>query len=97
MLGISHYAPSFDGTDRRVSPSGRSARRSAAPFWPAATAVGTIFAALREGLAAHRRYETLRSRGVPHDTALREALGIGPGASHEVRETAEPIYFAGRA
>ncbi len=97
MLGSCHYAPSFDETDRRVNPRGRSARRSAAPFWPAVTAVGMIIAALREGLAAHRRYESLRSRGVSHDTALREALGIGPGPSHEIRETAKPICFAGRA
>jgi hypothetical protein len=36
--------------------------------------------ALHEALTAHRRYERLTSRGVPHDIALRQALGIDPAA-----------------
>jgi len=51
--------------------------------------------AFLEGLAAHRHYEQLRSRGLAHDTALREALGFGPAGG--TRETARPIYFAGKA
>jgi hypothetical protein len=54
-----------------------------------------MYDALREGLAAHRQYEQLRSRGVPHDTALREALGFG--RSPATRYTARRIYFAGKA
>ena len=33
--------------------------------------------ALREGLTASHQYEHLRSRSIPHKTALNEALGIG--------------------
>ena len=32
---------------------------------------------------------------MPHDTALREALGLS--ASPPRRETAQPLYFAGKA
>jgi hypothetical protein len=56
-----------------------------------------MYDALREGLAAHRQYEQLRSRGVPHDTALREALGFGRSPAHATRDTARRIYFAGKA
>jgi len=48
-----------------------------------------------EGLAAHREYEALRSRGIAHGRALREALGLG--CSRLSRETVTPLYFAGRA
>jgi hypothetical protein len=48
-----------------------------------------------EGLAAHREYEALRSRGVAHGRALREALGLD--CSRLPRETVTPLYFAGRA
>jgi hypothetical protein len=51
--------------------------------------------AFLEGLAAHRHYEELRSWGHSHDTALREALGFGPARG--TRETARPLYFAGKA
>jgi hypothetical protein len=51
--------------------------------------------ALREGLTASRQYEQLRSRGVPHDTAIRSALAFRP--SQPTRQAAEPLFFAGRA
>jgi hypothetical protein len=51
--------------------------------------------AFLEGLAAHRHYEQLRSRGLPHDASLRAALGFGPARG--LRETARPLYFAGKA
>jgi hypothetical protein len=38
------------------------------------------FDALHEALTAHRHYERLTSRGVPHDVALRKALGIDASA-----------------
>jgi hypothetical protein len=38
----------------------------------------TILGALPEGLAAQRHYEHLRSEGVPHNLALRQAFGISP-------------------
>ena len=37
----------------------------------------TMCEALREGLTASHQYDHLRSRGIPHKTALNEALGIG--------------------
>jgi hypothetical protein len=40
-----------------------------------------IWSALRDGLAVQRQYEHLKTRGVSHDRALREALGIRTPAS----------------
>jgi hypothetical protein len=63
--------------------------------WSPVTAVRMMWAAFCEGLAAHREYEDLRSRGTAHEAALREALGLG--CSRLPRETVTPLYFAGRA
>ena len=68
---------------------------TAAASWPTVTALRAGCDALREGLAASRQYEQLRSRGVPHDTAIRSALGFGP--SQGTRQAAEPLFFAGKA
>jgi hypothetical protein len=38
-------------------------------------ALRIVWSALREGLAAHRAYQLLRSRRIPHDAALTVALG----------------------
>jgi hypothetical protein len=51
--------------------------------------------ALCEGFAAYREYERLRRRGVPHDAAIRESLGVGRGRA--ATPTADPLCFAGRA
>jgi hypothetical protein len=59
----------------------RPAQRTTSSPWPVATTLRSICDALREGLAAHRHYEHLKSRGISHDTALREALGIRIPAS----------------
>ena len=64
-------------------------------FWWSVAMLGNAFAALREGLAASREYQQLRSLGVSHDMAIREALGLyssAPAAMHG----ACPIYFAGK-
>ena len=53
------------------------------------TALMTAFSALRESLAASRRYQRLRSSGASHDAAIRDALGAGLARP-------EPIHFAGR-
>lgn len=42
---------------------------------PIAQALRNIRNALREALAAHRQYERMMSAGVPHDIALKEAMG----------------------
>ena len=59
--------------------------------WPRSsiTALAAAFAALGEGLATSRRYQRLRSNGISHDTAIRDAVGIGSAGSR-------PIHFAGR-
>jgi hypothetical protein len=53
--------------------------------------------ALQEGLAAHRHYEELRSRGIAHDSALREALALAPAPSRAACEALTPVWFAGKA
>jgi len=60
-------------------------------------ALRAIRAALHEGLAMHREYEALRSKGVAHDAALRQALAIGPAPSRQTRVTIAPLYLAGKA
>ena len=76
-----------DGRDQQaaasvVSRKCRPPLRLASGFWswPIATKLRSVSNALREGIAAHRHYEHLRSRGIPHDAAIRQALGISrPG------------------
>jgi hypothetical protein len=53
-----------------------SGQPSASSSRPVAAMLRVVFQSLWEALAAHRRYEELRSRGIPHDTAIRQALGI---------------------
>jgi hypothetical protein len=95
MLHILHYEPGFDETHRVTDTRGRCTQPTAAASWSTVTALRAGCDALREGLAASRQYEQLCSRGMPHDTAIRSALGFGP--SRGTRPTAEPLYFAGKA
>ena len=74
MLRNFHYAPSFDESHQETNPTARSAPPTAPALRPTVTVLRMICDALREGLAAHRRYEHLRSRGIPHDTAVRESV-----------------------
>jgi hypothetical protein len=62
-----------------------------------ATTLRSIRGVLHESLASCRQYELLRSSGIPHDKAVREALGIGPIRSPSPREAKKPLYFAGKA
>ena len=48
--------------------------------WPIPRALRNLCDALHEAVTAHRRYEWLKSRGAPHETALKEALSIGHSA-----------------
>lgn len=57
-------------------PECRSARPSRCSSWPVGTTLGMVFQSLREALAAHCRYQELRSKGIPHATAIRQALDI---------------------
>ena len=82
MLRLRH-APSFHSIwdpDLTVEPAAPTHYRS----WPIAAALWTIWRLLPEAFAARRQYEHLMSRGVPHDTALRQAVGL-PNARNEVR------------
>jgi hypothetical protein len=60
-------------------------------LWPGRSVrtLATAFAALRVGLATSRRYQRLRSHGIGHDAAIRDAFDIGSAGSR-------PIHFAGR-
>lgn len=52
---------------------------------------------LAQSLAASRQYEQLRSSGMPHDAALRQALGMGLSPVRERREIPKALCFAGKA
>jgi hypothetical protein len=59
-------------------PTGQSAGTMT---WSPSTLAATlrnVRDALREGLAAYRKYEHLRSRGTSHDAALKHAFGLSP-------------------
>jgi hypothetical protein len=88
MLHSLHFESDFEATCRCTQPDAASSR-------PATTPLGMFWDSLREGLAACRQYEHLRSSGVPHDTAIREALGFGAGPAH-MRHGTKSLYFAGR-
>jgi len=91
MLRILHAAPRF-----AAAPHKRNERtRFSPPTWSAAFRM--MWEAMHEGLAAHRHYEQLRSKGVAHNAALRQALAMGPASAQPARGTITPLYFAGRA
>ena len=75
MLRNFHYEPDFDATLAGTNPT----VHSSTPTWR--TALRKMGDAWCEGLAAHRQYEHLRSRGILHDRALTEALGIGAASA----------------
>jgi hypothetical protein len=79
-------------THQETSPA-----RPTAATWQITTKLRSIRGALRESLAACRQYEHLRSSGIPHDMAAREALGVGSIPSQVTREPAKTLYFAGKA
>lgn len=95
MLRRTRYGPGFDEPLPKTYRPGRSTPPTADR--PVTTTLRTLCEAWRESLAAHRQYEKLRSRGMPHDTALGEALGFGRSASRPARENAERLYFSGKA
>jgi hypothetical protein len=63
--------------------TGQSAETTAWSSRPLATTLRNVRDALQEGLAAHRQYEHLRSRGISHDTALRHAFAISQHQSQD--------------
>jgi hypothetical protein len=91
MLGSCHYVPDFDRT-HHASRISRTARPASAPD-AMVSALRTAREAWRDGLAAHRHYEDLRSRGVPHEEAIRDALGVGYNPSQVARENSQAAVF----
>ena len=80
MLRNSCYAPGYDETHHALDLAGWSSRPTGFSSSPIASKLRAIWDALREGIAAHRQYEQLTSRGIPHDTAIRQAFRIShPG------------------
>jgi hypothetical protein len=76
MLRSLHFEAGFEETHQATNLRVQSAQPTAPSSWRTARALRMIWDALHGGLAAYRQYEHLRSRSVPHDTAIREALGI---------------------
>jgi hypothetical protein len=97
MLSTCHCATHPHAAHHATSPPGLFVQPTAASAWPMLAALAAMGEALREGLAACREYEELRSRGMPHDTALRASLGLGASPQQRTRAAAKPLYFAGRA
>ena len=92
-----HLHPAhFEPANGPINHTCRCAAPAAGLRWPLVTLLRTFCGALREALAASRQYEQLRTRGVPHDKAIREALGLGLSAPQASRRRRDPLYFAGR-
>jgi hypothetical protein len=85
----------LDDLRRETGLAARPARHATAP--PIATTLRAIADAWCEGLAACRQYEALRSSGVPHDRAVKEALGLGLISSEAPPQATPSLYFAGHA
>ena len=80
MLRSFCHAPEFDETHHGLELAGWSSQPTGFSSPPIASKLRAIWDALREGIAARRQYEQLTSRGIPHDTAIIQALRIShPG------------------
>ena len=79
-------------THQETSPA-----RPTSATWQITTRLRSVRGTLRESLAACRQYEHLRSSGIPHDTAVRESLGMGLIPSQVLREAATLIERPGFA
>jgi hypothetical protein len=96
MLSTTHCATHPHAAHHATSPPDLFVPPKAASAWPMVAALAAMGEALREGLAACREYEELRSRGMPHDSALRAALGLGTSPQQRTWATAKPLHFPGR-
>ena len=90
MLSIEWAAP-------RLTPAACGGRRLSPPVRSPFTILRMLCEALRESLAAHRHYEELRSKGIAHDSALRQSLALAPAPSRSGCEALTPLWFAGKA
>lgn len=69
-----------EGQEPRLKISHPSESQSPLPgrslSWRIAIMLRIVSQSVGEGFAAHRRYHELTSKGIPHDMAIRQALGI---------------------
>ena len=94
-MSCSQYTPALaHGAQPIAVPSGSP---FVASWWPNFTALHGAFAALYEGFAAYRDYERLRARGIPHDAAIRQSLGVGTTPCAGLPDVAGALCFAGKA
>ena len=84
-------------TLQTCQPYPQSSARWSVLHWRPLAALCAAWSTFREGLAAHSEYERLRSRGMPHDKALREALSFGKEPSRRTPDSAKSLFAAGRA
>jgi hypothetical protein len=74
------------------------ATRARPSLSPASTGVLLqLWSAFLEGLAAHREYERLTARGVPHDQALKTSLGLGVSSRRPASCASAALRCAGKA
>lgn len=85
MLRSFHGAASFNEIHCEVDHASRSTQPTDCSSWPTARMLRSLCRAFRDAFAAHRRYEDLTWKGIPHDTALRQALGIADPAKRVQR------------
>jgi hypothetical protein len=76
MLGNIAQAPVFAPVARPVDLTGSRGRGKARSLRRVASILSTVWEAGREALSAHRAYARLTARGVRHDPALRQAIGL---------------------
>jgi hypothetical protein len=85
MLRSMHFEPGCYPSRAATYRAAGYSRPIAPSLWPVVTGLRAVCGVLHEGLIAYRRYERLRSRGMPHETALTEAVGGVPGHSVTTR------------
>jgi len=98
MLRTLQTSPSFGSSCQYAGATSPSAWPTARWFRQAATALRTASEAWHESVAAHHQYRQLTSLGIPHEVAVREALGFGPApAARATHKSTKVLGFAGKA
>ena|SRR5215475_4917042 len=97
MLRTLQIAPGFGGRCRHTGATRHPAHATTRWLRQATAALRTINEAWRDCVAARDRYGQLTSRGVPHEIAVREAMGFGPAPTQETHKSTSSLGCAGRA
>ena len=90
-----HYTSGLDQSYRGTTC--RSARPRAGWSSSTLTTLRSFFDGLHESFTAYCTYQRLRAGGLPHDAAIREALGVGREPAPMPREVVRALCFAGKA